>query len=520
MPPAIRCIRLKNGIQLFVWDKIALGTEPEGAIRAGTRLMESPDTSVASLAVHPRPGMVVDGVPSAGRWRFAADVRAAFQACLAATDALTVAVTGIASYLIRERTPHLPAQYWGHIIVGCVVFALVMQIFGMYRFAALRRRHQHLARLGSIWGVVVLMLIAIIFLTHRAQDYSRAWMLLWALGGWLGLVASRLRAWHVIRRRRSQLVTRVAVVGEPSAARCCAQRLKADGNGDVDVIGVYLLGARGARLGGDNGVLAQLLRADTRVDEIVFAMRCGEIPDLYEEVIRFSPRVVDIKIGFDLAASGSGFERPLVLVPVWNRPLAGAQAVVKRAIDLCASAILLVCILPLMAVVAALIKLDSPGPVLFKQQRFGINKKPFELYKFRSMCCEASSDPSVPQARRRDPRVTRIGRFLRRTSLDELPQLVNVFKGDMSLVGPRPHAIQHDDKYASLIEGYLTRHHVKPGITGWAQVHGWRGETDTLEKMERRIEYDIFYINHWSLLLDLRILFRTFVVVLRQRNAY
>jgi putative colanic acid biosynthesis UDP-glucose lipid carrier transferase len=447
-------------------------------------------------------------------------MRAALQTCLVATDALTVAVAGMASYLISERTPQLPAQYWGHIVIGCVVFVLVMQIFGMYRFAALRRRREHLARLSSIWAVVVLMLIAIIFLTQRAGDYSRAWMLLWTLGGWCGLVATRLGAWQVIRRRRGQLVTRIAVVGEPNAAQCCARRLEADGNGDVDVIGVYFLGARGPRRGADNSVLARLLAAEMRVDEIVLAMPCSDLPDLVAAVNRLSPRVVNIKVGFDLAALCSSGEGPLALVPVWNHPQAGLPAVVKRAIDVCASAILLVFMLPLMAVIAALIKLDSPGPVLFKQQRFGMGKKPFKLYKFRSMRCEASCDLSVPQARRHDPRVTRIGSFLRRTSLDEVPQLLNVLKGDMSLVGPRPHATLHDDKYAALIEGYIARHHVKPGITGWAQVHGWRGETDTLEKMERRIEYDIYYIKHWSLLLDLRILFKTLVVVLGQQNAY
>jgi putative colanic acid biosynthesis UDP-glucose lipid carrier transferase len=483
-------------------------------------MMDLGDASAAFLAPDPPPGRLTDGGARAGRWRFASDMRAALQACLVAADALTVAVAGIASYLTCERSPLLPSQYWGHIIVGCVVFSLVMQTSGMYRFAALRRRRgEHLARLSSIWAAVVLMLIAIIFLSQASGGSMRAWMLLWTLGGWCGLVAIRLGAWQVIRRRRGQLVTRIAVVGEPNAAQRYAQRLEADGTGDVDVMGVYFLGA-GSRLGGDNGVLARLLGADTRVDEIVFALPRSDIPDLIAAVSRSSPRVVDVKVGFDVAALRSSGEGPLVLVPVSNRPLAGPPAVVKRAIDLCVSAVLLVIMLPLMVVIAALIKLDNPGPVLFKQQRFGIGKKPFKLYKFRSMRSEASGDPSAPQARRRDPRVTRIGSFLRRTSLDEVPQLLNVLKGDMSLVGPRPHATPHDDKYAALIEGYLTRHHVKPGITGWAQVHGWRGETDTLEKMERRVEYDIYYVKHWSLLLDLRIFVRTLAVVLRQRNAY
>jgi putative colanic acid biosynthesis UDP-glucose lipid carrier transferase len=194
--------------------------------------------------------------------------------------------------------------------------------------------------------------------------------------------------------------------------------------------------------------------------------------------------------------------------------------VFKRGMDICLSALFLVAVLPLPGLIAALIKLDSRGPVLFRQQRFGFNKRPFTLYKFRSMHAQACDNPSAPQATRDDPRVTRVGRVLRRTSLDELPQFYNVLKGDMSLVGPRPHPAPLDDKYAALIDGYLARHHVKPGITGWAQVNGFRGETDTLQKMERRVAYDLQYINNWSPLLDLRILCKTLIVFLLQRNAY
>jgi putative colanic acid biosynthesis UDP-glucose lipid carrier transferase len=241
--------------------------------------------------------------------------------------------------------------------------------------------------------------------------------------------------------------------------------------------------------------------------------------ELDAALAKLRQRVVDFRIALGIAAArgGPGW---LFLVPVWQRPVAGVAAVLKRAIDICVSALLLAFMAPFLAVIAALIKLDSPGPVLFRQQRFGFRRKPFELYKFRSMHCSADDDPSVRQARRNDPRVTRVGRFLRRASLDELPQLFNVFKGDMSLVGPRPHAIPHDEKYAELIEGYTARHQVKPGITGWAQVHGHRGETQTLEKMRCRVEHDIYYINHWSLILDLRILFKTLAVVFMQRNAY
>jgi putative colanic acid biosynthesis UDP-glucose lipid carrier transferase len=478
--------------------------------------------SAADLLVLEPPAEALPGVPKpTHHWRFASDMRAALMAAIFAADVLAVAITGIGGYLIRNGATGLPRQYWGHLVVGCVTFVLGMQIAGMYRFAALRRHREHLVRLTCLWAAVVLMLIAIIYLTRRADQYSRAWMLMWALGGWSALVATRVLAWRAIRRFRGQLVTRTAVIGHPIPAQRLAQRLADDARGDVEIVGVFeakdALGQCDPR---DGGALARLSAADTRIDEIVFALPHDEVLDLDAALGKLGPRVVDIKVGFDLPAPRGSDGGPLILVPVWQRPLAGSPTVLKRAIDICASLLLLASLLPLMAVIAALVKFDTPGPVLFRQQRFGISKKPFKLYKFRSMRCAASNDPSVPQARRHDPRVTRIGRFLRRTSLDELPQLLNVLKGDMSLVGPRPHATLHDEKYAALIDGYVARHRVKPGITGWAQVHGWRGETDTLEKMQRRVEYDIYYMNNWSLRLDFEILFKTLAVVLGQRNAY
>jgi Undecaprenyl-phosphate glucose phosphotransferase len=465
------------------------------------------DLDARALALEP-----LEEAGSTSHWRFASDTRAALQLCIVVGDVLAVAFAGIASSLIWDGTLNLPPHYWGHIIVGCIMFVLVMQLAGMYRFVSLRRHRDYLLRLSGLWAAVVLTLIAVIFLSRRADEYSRGWMLLWALGGWSALATTRLLAWQAIRQFRGQLVTRIAVVGEPAAANRCAQRLQAEANGsDTDVVGV--LEAEDFL-----GPVARLQAADMRIDEIVLAVPHSDLLDLDAALGKLGPRVFDIKVGLDFG--GRGRSGRLILVPIWHRPLAGLPNVVKRAIDACASAILLVFVLPLMAAVAGLVKLDSPGPVMFKQQRFGLSKKPFKLYKFRSMHYAAANDPAVPQARRRDPRVTRVGRFLRQSSLDELPQLLNVLRGDMSLVGPRPHATSHDEKYAELIEGYSLRHHVKPGITGWAQVHGWRGETDTLEKMERRVEYDIYYINNWSLLLDIQILFRTLVVVLGQRNAY
>jgi len=204
---------------------------------------------------------------------------------------------------------------------------------------------------------------------------------------------------------------------------------------------------------------------------------------------------------------------------VCDTPLHGINSLAKRATDLSLGLAALLALAPLMLAIALAIKLSSPGPVLFRQRRYGLNGECIVVYKFRSMrVCEDAGD--VRQASRHDERVTALGRFLRRTSLDELPQLLNVVGGSMSLVGPRPHAVAHNELYRSLISGYMIRHKVRPGITGWAQVHGLRGETDTIDKMERRVHYDLDYLNNWSLMLDFRILVRTARIVFGDRNAY
>ena len=200
-------------------------------------------------------------------------------------------------------------------------------------------------------------------------------------------------------------------------------------------------------------------------------------------------------------------------------PLSHIERAAKRCFDLGLATAGLLTLLPLMLVTALLIKLDSRGPVFFLQKRNGFNGQAFNIFKFRTMHV-LEDGPVIPQATRNDPRVTRLGRWLRRSSIDELPQLFNVIRGDMSLVGPRPHAISHNSEYEKLIANYAFRHHVKPGLTGWAQVNGYRGETRQIEQMERRVEHDLWYINNWSPLLDLRIVLQTVVVALRQTTAY
>jgi Undecaprenyl-phosphate glucose phosphotransferase len=212
------------------------------------------------------------------------------------------------------------------------------------------------------------------------------------------------------------------------------------------------------------------------------------------------------------SASGYAFE-------LQRAPLTLPERFVKRALDIVLASIALVALLPLLFATACAVRLDSPGPILFRQTRKGFNGRPFRIFKFRTMTV-IEDGSVVVQARRNDSRVTRVGRWLRRSSMDELPQLLNVLRGDMSLVGPRPHALAHDDQYTKLIANYACRHHVRPGITGWAQVHGFRGETASTDAMRRRVELDIQYITNWSLLLDLHILLRTVIELLRPRNAY
>ena len=209
----------------------------------------------------------------------------------------------------------------------------------------------------------------------------------------------------------------------------------------------------------------------------------------------------------------------LPVVAVCETPFYGLNGLVKRASDLCLSLLILILISPLMAAIAIGVKMSSPGPVLFKQRRYGVDGRKIVVYKFRSMTVAEDGDV-VRQATRNDARVTKFGAFLRKSSLDELPQFFNVLQGRMSVVGPRPHAIAHNELYRKLIRGYMIRHKVRPGITGLAQVNGFRGETDTVEKMKARVEYDLEYLRNWSLLLDLQIVLKTIVVVLRKQNAY
>jgi putative colanic acid biosynthesis UDP-glucose lipid carrier transferase len=222
---------------------------------------------------------------------------------------------------------------------------------------------------------------------------------------------------------------------------------------------------------------------------------------------------------FDLIQARFDQINGVPVVAVCDTPFFGIRGLLKRLSDILIAGLVLLLISPLMALIAVGVKLGSPGPILFKQRRYGLDGEQISVYKFRSMTvCEDGE--KVVQASQNDQRVTSFGRFLRKTSLDELPQFINVLQGSMSVVGPRPHAVAHNELYRKVIKGYMIRHKVKPGITGWAQVNGLRGETDTVEKMNARVQYDLEYLRNWSLMLDMWIFFKTFRVVAGDKNAF
>ncbi|MBD7537287.1 undecaprenyl-phosphate glucose phosphotransferase [Klebsiella pneumoniae] len=261
-----------------------------------------------------------------------------------------------------------------------------------------------------------------------------------------------------------------------------------------------------------------------KLDRIYIAMRMGDeekIKNLVRELTNITCSVMLIPdiFTFNILQSRTEEVNGVPVVTLFDTPLNGINMVFKRLEDIIISLIILVLISPVLFVIACTVKCSSPGPVLFRQIRYGMDGKPIKVWKFRSMTV-MENDSVVTQATKNDVRVTKVGRFLRRTSLDELPQFFNVLLGEMSIVGPRPHAVAHNEQYRHLIEGYMLRHKVKPGITGLAQVNGWRGETDTLEKMQKRVEFDLEYIREWSVWLDLKIIFLTIFKGFVNKSAY
>lgn len=447
-------------------------------------------------------------------------------------DVLIVALAAVLAFVLRHESFDIPAYYQWAIALGCVLTFNYMHMAGVYAHSGLESAGLQLVRSTLAWGGVMLTLLTLAYFSSISDWFNREWSGLWFVLTALGFALLRAAAAAYRRklRARGALKAAVAIVGARGMAQTIIHELRELQRDSVRVIGVWddygplPETLEGAPVRGGINDLVALTRRE-RVDDIILAMVDRPEDEVAETLrkLRLTPvqtRLCAHSLRFNIPARGFSNAYGLPLLHVYERPLKGWSGVIKRLEDLLLGVLFMIPALPVMAVVALLIKLDSPGPVIFRQKRYGFNNNEITVWKFRSMYVNQPIDPKITQARKGDPRITRIGGFLRKTSLDEFPQLFNVLSGQMSLVGPRPHAVAHNEQYAEIIDGYLGRHRVKPGITGWAQVNGYRGETDTPDKMRLRVEHDLYYIDNWSLLLDLKILAMTFLVGFIHKNAY
>ncbi len=488
--------------------------------------------------------------PAALAWSEAqVDARARTMSCspllpvvalLGVADAAIIIGCGLAAIGLRQGSGPVAAEIPAVAAFAGLLGVNAIHLVGGYRLRGPAGSMLPTGRALQAWTVVFFLLLIAGYLSKSLEAYSRPWAVGWYIATASGLILVRVAAHAKVRRLRQsgRLATTTAVVDLCGAGAAFARDLVRDSS-DLRLVGVFTPSCTvPGRAGGcandnpgrrrnQNGLealvgLSRLFRIDevlvlvadeTRTDIAAILRRLGTIP----ATVRLCPSVPSLA---QIPVHDASLWNNRPAFTVHHRPLGGWSSAVKRAEDLVLGGVLAVLLAPLMLLLALMIKADSRGPVLFRQPRQGFNHNVFTVLKFRTMVHRNAPENDVPQATRNDSRVTRLGRLLRRTSLDELPQIFNVLRGDMSLVGPRPHAIVHNELYAGLIDDYLGRHRVQPGITGWAQINGLRGETETLDKMQRRVEHDLTYIDNWSVLLDLKIICKTAWSVVRDRHAY
>jgi Undecaprenyl-phosphate glucose phosphotransferase len=423
------------------------------------------------------------------------------------------------------------------IAMGSVIMVLLLEMSDAYQVTALRNPWKQLGRMVLSWiGVFAFLALAGFFL-KIANEFSRLWFGAWFLTGLALLLALRLPLARFIRRwgRNGRMERRAVIVGGGKYAEGLIRSLEQQGDNDIRICGIFddrddqrspSVVAGYPKL----GTIAELIEfaRQARIDMLIVALPLTAETRVMSMLKKLWVLPVDIRLS---AHSNRLQFRPrayshvglVPLLDIFDKPIRDWDSVAKRVFDIVFSLIAIVLLSPFMLATAIAIKLDSKGPVLFKQMRHGFNNEVIEVLKFRSMFSDQSDPLAKKMVTRGDPRVTRVGRFIRRTSIDEFPQFFNALRGDLSLVGPRPHAVYaqtSDRMFNDVVEGYFARHRVKPGVTGWAQINGWRGEIDSDDKIKMRTEYDLFYIENWSLWLDLKILLMTPLRLLNTENAY
>lgn len=437
------------------------------------------------------------------------------------------------AFYFRFSTIEIPVNYQSLMLMGAVLVALTSSSFGVYLSWRGRRKINLISRIFVSWAIAFSMLLGLLVFSHQADYFSRVWLGSWVLGGAFGSAIFRLVVYKTLGNLRTRGINhkRVLVVGAGGSARSVIASLGHNAWVGFDVVQLVPIENtelsnpyKGIPVGGGIDDIADMveskdiqevwvclpLKKGEQVDRVLYALRHSTVN------IRYVPDMSDFRLLNHKVSDIAGIQ----VLDLSCSPLSGANQYIKYLEDRLLGLLIFICISPLLLLIALGVKLSSPGPILFKQYRHGIDGKQINVYKFRSMEVHEEEAGTITQATPNDSRITRLGAFLRRTSLDELPQFFNVIQGKMSIVGPRPHALAHNEHYKEIVESYMKRHKVKPGITGWAQVNGLRGATDTIDKMEKRVEYDLFYIENWSLLLDLKIIFLTVYKGFLDKNAY
>lgn len=415
---------------------------------------------------------------------------------------------------------HLPFDFSGVYLQLIVAASLILVLFSdrVYRSWRVNDLSSVLGNVSWVWLMVMLLLTLFLFMAKSSVYVSRIWFLIWGVGCWIVLISQRLIIYlslHWLRRQGYNYKTLLLVGVGPISERVVAAIDAAAWSG-IRIVGVLQQDELHAWLDQPESMQPnEIWICMPMSDEVGLRQVLNTLRHSFSNI-----RLVPDVFSFRLVNHGISHSLGMPMFDLSMSPVTGITRITKSVEDIVLSSIILLLICPIMILISLIVKATSDGPILFKQKRLGWNGAEITVYKFRTMYATRESSESFIQAQCNDERVTSFGRFLRRTSLDELPQFINVLQGRMSIVGPRPHAIAHNEQFKELVPRYMLRHRVKPGITGWAQIHGYRGETDTLEKMESRVEYDLFYIENMSLWLDLRIIVMTIFKGFVHKNAY
>lgn len=431
-----------------------------------------------------------------------------------------------------------PAFYIPVILASCLLANVLFNAARTHRITAYRSLFNQIGRVLAGWTLVMVVLAVGIFFFKAGDLFSRVWLASWYAGGAALLVAYRLALRALVMRWTDQgrLRRRTVIVGGGKDAETLIEQIRSSASNDIALLGLF--DDRIDERSPDSvagypklGKVADLIEfaRRTAVDLVIVSMPLSAEKRVLDMLTQLWVLPVDIRLSAHMSKlkftnKAYSYVGDIAVFDMADRPISDWNLVFKWVFDKLVAVSALVLLSPVMVAAAIAIKLETKGPVFFMQNRHGFNNEQIRIYKFRSMRTDMLDHNAVKQVTRDDPRVTKVGKFIRKTSIDELPQLFNVLKGELSIVGPRPHALQAkaDNKlYYEAVEGYFARHRVKPGMTGWAQINGWRGETDTIDKIMQRVNHDLYYIEHWSILLDLYIVLMTPVsLVSKNENAY